>query len=107
MTNKWCCSREWPVQRNKQRVGLLLTMVAAVLAVPAMAGDAPQWMHARAATPLPAFDDKTDAVMLYSETTVNVQSADKLKRTVRVAYKILRPAGREYGTVVVPFDSHQ
>jgi len=82
-------------------------MVAAVLAVPAMAGDAPQWMHARAATPLPAFDDKTDAVMLYSETTVNVQSADKLKRTVRVAYKILRPAGREYGTVVVPFDSHQ
>jgi len=95
------------VLQNKQRAGLLLVMLVAALAVPALAGDAPQWMHARVSTPLPAFDDKTDAVMLYSETTVNVQSADKLKRTVRVAYKILRPAGREYGSVIVPFDSYQ
>jgi hypothetical protein len=77
------------------------------MSMPALAGDAPQWMHARVATPMPSFDDKTNAVLLYSETTVNVQSADKLKRTVREVYKILRPAGREYGYVVVPFNSHQ
>ena len=32
-------------------------------------------MHAVAAAPLPAHDEKTDAVLLYSETDVNVQSA--------------------------------
>src|SRR5690348_4638022 len=107
MTSKWYCNREWPVQQTKKKLGFLLVMIAGVLTVPAMGGDAPQWMHARATTPLPAFDDKTDAVMLYSETTVNVQSTEKLKRTVREVYKILRPAGREYGSVVVPFNSHQ
>jgi hypothetical protein len=64
-------------------------------------------MHARVGSPLPAVDDRTDAVLLYSEMTINVQSAEKIKRTVREAYKILRPTGREYGYVVVPFNSHE
>src|SRR6266404_9158301 len=72
---------------------------------PAVAGDAPAWMHALASAPLPAHDEKTDAVQLYSEKIVTVQSADKIKTTVREAYKILRPGGRELGTVVIPFDS--
>jgi hypothetical protein len=75
---------------------------------PALAGtDAPQWMHALVNVPLPAHDEKTDAVKLYSETNVSVQSEDKLRRTVRVAYKILRPTGRRFGEVVVPFNSHE
>jgi hypothetical protein len=64
-------------------------------------------MHARVGSPLPAVDERTDAVLLYSEMTINVQSAEKIKRTVREAYKILRPTGREYGYVVVPFNSHE
>ena len=67
--------------------------------------DAPQWMHAVVNTPLPPHDEKTDAVLLYSEENVTVLSADKIKRQVRKAYKILRPGGREYGTVHVFFDS--
>lgn len=70
------------------------------------ANDAPQWMHAVAAAPLPAHDDKTDAILLYSERTVNVQSADKIKTHVRVAYKILRPSGRNYGIAAVSFNAH-
>jgi len=62
-------------------------------------------MHALVNAPLPAHDEKTDAVLLYSETNVNVVSADKIKTVVRRAYKILRPDGREYGTVFVPFTS--
>jgi Domain of Unknown Function with PDB structure (DUF3857)/Transglutaminase-like superfamily len=83
-----------------------LSAVLCVLAVsrPARAGDAPQWMHAAASAPLPAHDEKTDAVLLYSETNVSVQSVDKIKTQVREAYKILRPGGRELGTVVVPFN---
>jgi hypothetical protein len=37
---------------------------------------------------------------------VTVLSADKIKITVREAYKILRPGGREYGTVSASFNSH-
>ena len=54
---------------------------------------------------MPAHDEKTDAVQLYAEKIVTVQSADKIKTQVRVAYKILRPGGRDLGTVVIPFDS--
>jgi hypothetical protein len=72
----------------------------------AIAGDAPGWMHALVSAPLPAHDEKTDAVLLYSERTVTVLSADKIKITVREAYKILRPGGREYGTVSASFNSH-
>jgi len=74
--------------------------------VPAVCGDAPQWMHALVHVPLPEHDEKTDAVMLYSEQNLNVVSADKIKKVVRVAYKILRSGGREYGTVAVPFNSN-
>jgi hypothetical protein len=71
----------------------------------AIAGDAPGWMHALVGVPLPAHDEKTDAVLLYSERIVTVQSADKVKTTVREAYKILRPGGREYGMVAASFNS--
>jgi hypothetical protein len=69
--------------------------------------DAPAWMHAAATAPLPAHDDKTDAVLLYSEENVTVVSAEKVKRHVRVAYKILRPSGREYGIAFVSFNAHE
>jgi len=64
-------------------------------------------MHAQVNAPLPAHDEKTDAALLYGETNVNVISSDKIKITVRRAYKILRPGGREYGTVVVFLNSNR
>ncbi len=50
---------------------------------------------------LPTYDEKTDAVLLYSETNVTVISTDKIRTQVREAYKILRPNGRGHGTVSV------
>ncbi|MFZ1138980.1 MAG: DUF3857 and transglutaminase domain-containing protein [Candidatus Sulfotelmatobacter sp.] len=70
----------------------------------AHAGDAPAWMHAAASAPLPAHDEKTDAVLLYWEQAVNVQSVDKIKTRVRMVYKILRPGGRDYGIAAVSFN---
>jgi len=77
-----------------------------ILALPirAVAGDAPAWMHAVVNAPVPVHDEKTEAVLLYAEEIVNVQSADKIRTTVRYAYKILRPGGRGYGDVAVEFD---
>jgi len=95
MKNKSSCSpsrRRRPISRR----GLLLAgcMFAFTLAwTPraAAGGDAPQWMHALVNAPLPSYDEKTDAVLLYSETNVTVISTDKMRTQVREAYKILRP----------------
>jgi hypothetical protein len=66
--------------------------------------EAPQWAQALVSAPLPVHDQKTDAVLLYSERNLTVISADKIRTQVREAYKILRPSGRHYGTVVVFFN---
>jgi hypothetical protein len=63
-------------------------------------------MRAVVNAPLPEHDEKTDAVLLYSEKSVNIQSIDKIKSHVRVVYKILRPGGREYGIAFVHFNAH-
>jgi hypothetical protein len=76
-----------------------------VSTVPAIAGDAPPWMHAVVSAPVPAHDEKTDAVLLYSETNVSVISTDKVKKVERRVYKILRHDGRGYGDVAVPYNA--
>ena len=110
MKNKSCCNpAASALAINSRRLGLLFFVALCVLAAPrpAHAGaDAPTWMHAAASAPLPAHDEKTDAVLLYSETAVTVQSIDKIKTRVRIVYKILRPSGRDYGMAAVSFNSH-
>jgi len=111
MNSKSFCS-QLHLPRVIERLRPLFPLIALlvgglVLLPPARGGDAPGWMHALVNVPLPVHDEKTDAVLLYSDRTVAVQSADKIKTTVREAYKILRPGGREYGIVGVSFNSHK
>jgi hypothetical protein len=89
---------------------LSLVMVACILAcAPLFAShnqvQAPDWMHALTGAPLPAHDEKTDAVLLYGEENLTVLSADKFRTVVRRAYRILRPEGRGYGEVEIRFNS--
>jgi transglutaminase-like putative cysteine protease len=74
-------------------------------AQPAEAGDAPPWTRAQLNAALPAHDDKTDAVVLYAETTLTVQPNGKIKRLYREAVRILRPDGEARGTIRVYFDA--
>jgi Domain of Unknown Function with PDB structure (DUF3857)/Transglutaminase-like superfamily len=69
------------------------------------AGDAPQWMRAQLAAPLPVHDAKTNAVVLYSETVITVQPNGKMKRLDREVVKILRPDGASRGTVRADYDA--
>ncbi len=86
-------------------VVVLWSAVWIVTIVPrAAASNAPDWMRALVGVSLPSYDEKTDAVLLYSETSVTVLSVDKIRTRVRAAYKILRPEGREHETVFVPFN---
>src|SRR5713101_260905 len=107
MKDRLFCNPSAQRQASNLRItAVLLGAACLLLGIPrCMAGDAPQWMHVLVNAPLPAHDEKTDAVLLYSETNVNVISADKIKTVVRRAYKILRPDGREYGTAFASFRS--
>jgi hypothetical protein len=109
MSHRLFCNRLAQLRIKRGSILLIVLLACAVLGSvrPALAGDAPQWMHAVVNAPLPAHDDKTDAVLLYSETAVSVQSADKLKTMERRVYKILRPGGRGYGEVGIYFNSHR
>ena len=103
----YCSRARHPRETNlRSAITLFALLVLSCAAAPqAVAGDAPAWMHALVNVPLPAHDEKTDAVLLYSEDILSVQGNGKIKSLERRAYKILRPGGREYGTIRVDFDS--
>src|SRR5437016_11988985 len=111
MNSRSCCNLvqgRRVTERRRMPIYSALRMRGCLAGVPrSAAGEAPGWMHALVNVPLPAHDEKTDVVLLYSERIVTVQSADKIKITVREAYKILRPGGREYGTVSVSYNSRK
>jgi hypothetical protein len=76
MNSKSCCSPVPPPRVIKYLTRTAFSFVAlSLLLCPPHAlasGDAPQWMHALVNAPLPTYDEKTDAVLLYSETTATV-----------------------------------
>ena len=85
MKNKSSCNRLRHERAISTTIAAGIIVVASLLGYSplAVAGDAPQWMHALVNAPLPAHDEKTNAVLLYSERNVTVQSADKIKTVVR------------------------
>jgi len=91
---------EFVISSNCRRLILFFLAAAAlVFAWPhsSAGADAPGWMHSVVNVPLPAYDEKTNAVLLYSEDVLTVQSNGKIKKIERRAYKILRPDGRRLG----------
>jgi Domain of Unknown Function with PDB structure (DUF3857)/Transglutaminase-like superfamily len=102
------CKEERPPREIEIRAALvLLTAAFAAVCAPraSAGGDAPAWMHAVVNAPLPAHDEKTDAVLLYSEDILTVQPNGKMKSIGRRAYKILRPDGRRFARVHIFFDT--
>jgi transglutaminase-like putative cysteine protease len=112
MRNKSCCNRSERRQATNWKRRMLhsamagAAMLAVSLGIPraASGGDAPAWMHALVSAPVPGHDEKTDAVLLYSEDVLTVKPDGKMKRLMRRAYRILRVTGKEYGTVEADYD---
>jgi hypothetical protein len=107
MTSRSFYNPRQPRRATSAAIALIAALVFFAAVPIAHAGDAPSWLHALVNTPLPDHDDKTDAVLLYSEDTLTVVSTDKVKEHVRAAYKILRPGGRDYGVVSIPLNAHR
>jgi hypothetical protein len=79
------------------RAAVLSWIPAAFFSAVSARADAPAWMHAAASVLLPSYDEKTNAVLLYSEDITTVLPDGRTKALERRVYKILRPEGREYG----------
>ncbi len=71
MKSKSCCNSNLPPRATKGRwlflPGLIVAGILACAPRAAAGGDAPLWMRALVNTPLPSYDEKTDAVLLYSD----------------------------------------
>ena len=78
--------------------------VGCLYAGPTVHADAPSWMHALVNAPVPPHDEKTEAIVLYTEEILTVQPNGKLKETDRFVYKILRPTAKYLAKVKVNFD---
>jgi hypothetical protein len=83
----------------------ILPLLALLTGPPANAADAPDWLHALASVALPAHEETTNAVLLYSEEVVTVRPDGRLRTRTRKAYRILRPDGERLGNVALIFDS--
>jgi len=104
MSNKRSSRRTRPRHtepRHSMRVAAVLSAPALTLGL-AIAARAdvklPAWMQQQLSAPLPSHDDKTGAVLLYSDTELTVQPSGKLHRLERRVYRILRQEGQQYGT---------
>jgi transglutaminase-like putative cysteine protease len=69
----------------------------------AVAASTPAWMRAQVNAQLPAHDDETNAIVLFSETILTVQGPGKIKQLDRKVYRILRREGEQYGIVRADF----
>lgn len=96
------------MERIRRGIWFLVTAVTVAGFSSSALADAPAWMHAAAGAPLPVYDEKTSAVLVYSEDITTIMPDGKTKATVRRAYKILRPEGREYAVAeaYIGHDSH-
>jgi len=65
----------------------------------------PDWVRAAAQQTVPTYPSETNAVVLLDDTTLTVSPDGRAVEHHRHVVKILRPAGRDEATVMVPFDN--
>jgi len=82
----------------------LVALQASLLLGPTAVAGTPDWLRRLAGQPLPNYPDNTSAVIMLDEQLTSVDHEGEIKTLYRRAYKILRPQGRKYGTLVVYFD---
>ncbi|HKF52147.1 MAG TPA: DUF3857 and transglutaminase domain-containing protein [Candidatus Acidoferrales bacterium] len=103
MMNKPSWKRPHPHIRTSLFVGAIF-VVALVSAAPARSASSPDWLTAAARQPVPASVPKDAvAVVLYSEQQTTAKPNGDVETRYREAYKILRPGGKDYGTVSIYF----
>src|SRR5215470_9275163 len=89
---------------NVKPSAILMALLASFLLAPMAKAGTPDWLRGLAGQPVPAYTDKTSAVILLDERLTSVDHDGEIKTLYRRAYRILRPEGRKYGSFAVYFD---
>src|SRR5262245_7758171 len=71
----------------------------------AVQGAVPEWLRAVIPAPLPSYPPKTNAVVWPDERVITVKDSSDIRISHRLAVKILRPEGKEYGAFSVSFNN--
>lgn len=88
------------MQTSKRLKMVLLLCIG----TPCVFGAPPDWLTMAARESLPAYQDMA-AVMLRNEQITTIDKSGEVSTVYRCAYRILRPEGRIYGIVRIPFDA--
>lgn len=86
---------------------LLCSLAAGALslnATPGRCADVPDWLRAQVALPTPPHDEQANAIEVYSDVVLTVQSSGRMSRRERHAFRILRPDGQDVGLVKIEYD---
>src|SRR5215471_13290542 len=87
--------------RTIRRANLPAAFLLPLVAVHAAA---PDWLRTLVSAPLPSYPPKTNAVVLLDERVITVKDSGDIRTNHRVALKILRPEGKDYGLFRASFD---
>ena len=86
-------------------IEVLLTAIFLVLISCTARARVPDWVRQAEQQTLPKYPKDTKAVELLDERITTVKNNGAIETTYREVYKILRPGGRDLGTLIVPFDN--
>ncbi len=101
MNNKsYCKPRLHPAA-----ISALIFLLAGFVSAQPAAADTPTWLRQAAQETMSNLPAETNAIVLYDEQETTVQPNGDVETLYRRAYKILRPGGRDYGILAVPFDN--
>jgi uncharacterized protein DUF3857/transglutaminase superfamily protein len=92
------------MRRSANLLTAFLVGVALFGASRAQAG-IPDWMRAAGNQKLPTYPDDAPAVLLLDEMVTTVKDSGEIDTVYRRVYKILRTEGRDFGRVIVYFDT--
>ncbi len=101
MNNNWFCKR----QLLLTTISALFVLTLVAFAPSPAAADTPAWLRSAAHETYPNAPPDTQAIVLIDEQETTVQSNGSVETTFRRAYLILRPSGKKFGIVTVPFDN--
>jgi hypothetical protein len=103
MNNNWFCKRQpLPII-----ISALFFLAIGLITPGPVVADTPAWLRSAARETYPNVPPETEAVILFDEQEITVQSNGEVDTIYRRAYLILRPGGKGYGRLVIPFDTQR
>src|ERR1700694_413067 len=89
----------------KNRINLALILVLVVLWSSASVAYTPDWLRSAAQQAPKHYAGDVNSVELLSDSVTTVKGNSEIVTHLRIAFRILRPEGKDAATFYVPFDN--